>query len=153
MLPIAMLKAGETYATVEQIRDVTDRATMPVEVPQWRHPDGTPFKVLIQAPSFRDATEIDRASKTADGEDDDAAFVLETCLRVLVEPKLTRAQLDILRDKNPEALDAICDTAWRLSRLSARAVAEEVRRLAGLEPSTPTQRRRARRAKPAAAAS
>jgi hypothetical protein len=150
VLPPAILAPGEHFATVEDIRDVPDRATMPVEVPQWRHPDGTPFKILLRAPSFREATEIDQAARTAEGEDDDAAFVLETCLRVIVEPKFTRAQLEILRDKNPDALDAICDTGWRLTRISARALEAEVRRLADIP--APPKRSRARRAPKAGAA-
>lgn len=137
MLPPTTLLPGEQYATVADIRDVQDLATMPVEVPQWRHADGAAFKLLVRAPSFREATEIDAAARTADGEDDHAAFVLESCLRIIVEPRFTRAQLEILRDKNPDALDAICDTGWRLIRLSARAVEAEIRKLADLAPAAP----------------
>jgi hypothetical protein len=139
MLPIAILKAGETCATAEQIRDVQDLAEMPFEVPHWQHGDGAPYKIRIRALSFRERTEINRASKRPDGSDDDDQFALETCLRAIVEPRLDKPQLDILRAKNAEAIDAISDTAWKLTRLSAHVVAAEVRRLADLppEPETP----------------
>lgn len=132
MLPPTALAPGERYASIEDIRDVQDLACMPVEVPQWRRADGAAYKIMLRAPSFREATEIDAAARTAEGEDDHAAFVLESCLRIIVEPKFTRAQLEILRDKNPDALDAICETGWRLVRLSARAVEAEIRKLAEL---------------------
>src|SRR5689334_4070965 len=110
LLDPSMLTSGEHYATAEQIRDVSDRAQMPVAVPQWQHADGTPFKVLLRAPTFRQRTEIHRAARNAKGEDDDDAFVLETCLRGIADPQFTRPQLEILQDKNPEALDALCET-------------------------------------------
>ena len=132
MLNVSPLLPGESYATVEQIRDVPDRARYPVEIPQWQYEDGKPFKLLLQAPSFTDATEIDRASKTPEGENDDAAFVLETCLRVIIEPTFTRPQLDILRAKNATVLDDICDMAWRLCRIPPRTLEQELRTLAGL---------------------
>jgi hypothetical protein len=137
MLPIAVLKSGESCATAEQIRDVPDLAEMPFEVPHWRHADGTPFKIRLRALSFRERTEINRAAKTAKGEDDDDQFALETCLRGMVEPRLNKTQLDIYKEKNAEAIDAISDTIWWLTRLEARAVAAEVRRLADLPPEPP----------------
>lgn len=148
MLAPTALLPGERYATVEDIRDVRDLASMPVEVPQWRRADGTPFKLLVRAPSFREAMAIEAAARTPEGTDDDAAFILETCLVVIAEPRFTRAQLEILRDKNPEALDAIAETAWRLCRLSAHAVEAEVRGLAGV---VAPPRRTRRRVAPAAA--
>lgn len=145
MLAPTALLPGESYATVEDIRDVRDLATMPAEVPQWQRADGTPFKLLLRAPSFREAMAIEAAARTAEGEHDDAAFILETCLVVIVEPRFTRPQLDILREKNPEALDAIAETGWRLCRLSAHAVEAEVRGLAGVV--APPRRTRRRGAK------
>jgi hypothetical protein len=135
LLDPSLLSAGESYATVEQIRDVTDRAQMPVAVPQWQHADGTPFKLLLRAPSFRQRTEIHRASRNAKGEDDDDAFVLETCLRGIAEPQLTRPQLEILQDRNPEVLDSLCETIWWLARIPAKALESEVRRLSDLPPA------------------
>ena len=135
LLDPSMLVRGESYATAEQIRDVTDRAQMPVAVPQWQHADGSPFKLLLRAPSFRQRTEIHRASRTPKGEDDDDAFVLETCLRGIAEPQLTRPQLEIYQEKNPDVLDAICETIWWLARIPAKALESEVRRLVDLPPS------------------
>ena len=146
MLAPTALLPGESYATVEDIRDVRDLATMPVEVPQWRHADGTPFKLLVRAPSFREAMAIEAAARTPEGTDDDAAFILETCLVVIVEPRFTRPQLDVLREKNPEALDAIAETGWRLCRLSAHAVEAEVRSLAGVAAAASPRRNRRRAA-------
>jgi hypothetical protein len=137
LLDPAMLQAGEHYATVEQIRDVGDRAQMPVSVPQWQHADGTPFKLLLRAPTFRQRTEIHRAARNAKGEDDDDAFVLETCLRGIAEPQLTRPQLEILQERSPEVLDSLCETIWWLSRIPARALESEVRRLSELPPTDP----------------
>lgn len=134
MLDMSPLRDGESYATAEQIRDVPDLAEMPIEVPHWQHSDGTPFKILIRALSFEERREANRASRTPKGEDDDDQFALETCLRGIVQPRLTRAQLDIYKAKNPDAIDEICETIWWLSRLPARALAAEVRRLADLPP-------------------
>lgn len=133
-LPITRLEPGESYATAEQIRDVRDLAEMPIEVPWWQHADGRPFKILVRALSFDERTQVNRASRTPNGGDDDDQFALETCLRGIVEPRLTRPQLDIYKAKNPDAIDAICDSIWWLSRLPARTVAAEVRRLADLPP-------------------
>jgi hypothetical protein len=139
MLPTATLKAGESFATVEEISVVQDLAEMPVEVPHWQRADGTPFKIRLRALSFRERTEVHRASRRPDGSDDDDQFALETCLRGIVEPRLNKTQLAILAEKNPEPIDAISETIWRITRLPAPSLAAEVRRLADLPPEPPSE--------------
>jgi hypothetical protein len=138
MLIPTPLKAGESYATVAEIRDSPDLPRMPVTPsfqradggiePLWTRPDGSALTILVRAPSFSERREINSAS--GDSDDD---FTLETCFYCIAEPAFTREQLkEVLATKHPAALDQISETAWKLADLPAAMVDREVRRLAGL---------------------
>lgn len=145
MLDPRPLQPGEVYATVADIRDCVDLPSMPIcpgermadgsFQPYWTRPDGSPLVVLVRAPSFAERRQIEQA---APDEKDTLAFVLETCLYCLIEPKLTREQLkDVLSTKHPAALIQISDQAWQLAELPAPLIERELRRLAGLADTPP----------------
>lgn len=138
MLAPTPLAEGESYGTVADIRDCADLPSMPFTPgfvrkdggfePFWTRPDGSPIRILVRAPNHTERRLINEAA----GESDDA-FVLETCLHCIAEPKFTREQLaEVLATKHAAALDQISETAWDLAALPAGMVAREVRRLAGL---------------------
>lgn len=144
MLDPTPLKAGESYASVAEIRDCPDLPQMPctpsirhtdsTETPLWTRPDGSALSILVRAPSFAERREINAAA----GDSDDA-FTIETCFYCIAQPPFTREQLkEVLETKHPAALDQISETAWRLADLPAALVEREVRRLSGLPAKTRT---------------
>lgn len=147
MLDPTPLKAGESYASVADIRDCEDLPSMPLcpgermadgsFQPYWTRPDGSPLIVLIRAPSLAERRQIEQACPD---DKDSMAFVLETCLHCLKEPRITREQLkDVLSTKHPQALIQISDTAWQLAELPAIVIEREVRRLARLPAEAPAE--------------
>jgi hypothetical protein len=147
MLEPRALQPGEVYGTVADIRDCPDlpetvltpgiKLTDGTYEPYWTRPDGTPISVLIRAPSLAERRLIEQAAP----KDDDIAFVLETCLYCIKEPKFSKEQLkDVLASKHPGALIQISDTAWELAQFPAPLIARTVREFAGL-PSEPPPRK------------
>lgn len=157
MIGAYLLKPGESYGTVADIRDCADLPEMPFAPgermadgsyqPYWTRPDGSGIVVLLRAPSLAERLEIEAAA--SDPEKDAMTFVLETCLRCIKEPRFTREQLAILSSKNATPLVQISDKVWNyLAEFPASVINRMVREIAGLpetpsieEPKPPRQRR------------
>lgn len=154
MLDPTPLAAGQSYASVAEIRDCQDLPCMPITPsirradgatePLWTRPDGTPLTILVRALSFEERREVQQVA----GDDNDDQAALEACLRGIKEPQFSREQLaEVLAKKHPAALDAIAETIYALCDLPAGMVEREVRRLAGLPaPARKPARRAAKRA-------
>jgi hypothetical protein len=159
MLEPTPLASGASYGTAAEIMVCNDLPRMPITPgitrvdggfeAFWRHADGTPMTLLVRAPSHEERREINAAA--GDSDDD---FVLETAARCIVfDPPLAVEQAkDLLRGKNPLALEQISDTAWQLAGLPAGMVEREVRRLAGLQSKKPAAAKRGRVGRRVAAA-
>lgn len=140
------LQPGESYGTVADIRDCPDlpetaltpgiRLTDGTFEPYWTRPDGSAISVLVRAPSLAERRLIEQAAT----KDDDIAWVLQTCLHCLKEPKFSKDQLEVLAAKHPGALIQISDTAWELAQFPAPLIARSVREFAGL-PTEPAPRK------------
>ena len=149
MLEPTPLPAGASYGTAAEIMVCADLPRMPVTPgitrvdggfePFWTHADGRPMTLLVRAPSHEER----RAINTAAGDSDDD-FTLETASRCLVfDPPLPVEQAkELLRGKNPIALEQISATAWQLASLPSGLVEREVRRLAGLPATKPAAKKR-----------
>jgi hypothetical protein len=139
MLDATPLAPGASYGTAAEIMVCNDLPRMPITPgitlkeggfePYWTKSDGKPMTVLVRAPSHEERREINAAA--GDSDDD---FTLETASRCIVfDPPLSVEQAkDLLRGKNPLALEQISATAWQLAGLPAGMVEREVRRLAGI---------------------
>lgn len=132
------------YGTVADIRDCADLPEMPFTPgermadgsyqPYWTKPDGSGIAVLLRAPSLTERREIEKA---ASDPEDVMAWVLETCLRCIKEPRFTRDQLEVLASKNAKPLIQINDTVWDyLAEFPSVVINRAVREIAGL-PATP----------------
>ncbi len=150
MLDPTPLKAGESYATVADIRDCLDLAEMPAMPgermadgrfePYWTRPDGSGLVVLVRAPSLSERRAIEQA--VPDPTKYPMGWALETCFHCIKEPRFSRDQLkDALATKNPSALIQISDTAWQLAELPAGVLEREIRKIAGLPPEKPKRKR------------
>jgi hypothetical protein len=140
MLDPTPLAPGASYGTAAEIMVCNDLPRMPITPgitrtdggfePYWTHADGKPMTLLVRAPSHDERREINAAA--GDSDDD---FTLETASRCIVfDPPLPVEQAkDLLRGKNPLALEQISATAWQLAGLPAGMVEREVRRLAGIQ--------------------
>lgn len=124
------LAYGEQYSTVEYIRDVPDRATLPMLVVQWSKPD-KPCKILLQALS--DEEKADVVKRTAKDATIESALV---CLYGIKEPRFTPAQLDILRSKNAYTIDTIAELIYKLGMYTNDTIQTYVNALMGI--SAPT---------------
>lgn len=152
MLDPTPLKAGQSYASVAEIRDCQDLPELPVTPairradgstePLWTRPDGAPLTILVRALSFEERREVQQAA----GDDNDDQAALEACLRGIKEPQFTREQLaEVLSKKHPAALDQVAETIYALCDLPAGMVEREVRRLAGLPEKAAKPARRSRK--------
>lgn len=133
-LDTAILRPGESYATLARIRDVADLPEMAVNVPQWTE-DGHRCVILIRALSFRERRLVQQKAK-----EDAAQIALLTCLYGIKEPRFSEAQLDILETRHPGAIDAIAETITLLGEYSADDIITHVRTLAGAEPAATDDR-------------
>jgi hypothetical protein len=145
MIDATPLKPGESYGTVADIRDCADLPELPFcpgermqdgsYQPYWTRPDGSGIVVLLRAPSLAERREIETAAG-----DDVMAFVLETCLRCIKEPRFTREQLAILSAKNATPLIQISDKVWSyLAEFPAAVINRMVREIAGLPQEAPAE--------------
>lgn len=118
-------------------------ATLPYIVDGWQWPDGAPFRLTLRALTFRERSAVYRTAlqagiKAGLQQLDEETWALETALAGIVEPKLTRAQIDILLDSNAHIIDKIVEQIERLGEYPPAIVAEELRRMAGVaDPAAP----------------
>lgn len=124
------LAYGEQYATVEHIRDVQDRATLPILVQQWSTAD-KPCKILLQALS--DAEKSDIIKRTAKDATVESAWV---CVYGIKEPHFTPAQIDVLRAKNAYTIDTLAELIYKLGAFTNDTIQTYVNALMGLAADT-----------------
>ena len=127
--------ASGATPSVEQLVTMPQLATMPLVIKGWQWPDGSAARITVRALTFRERRAANRAAIKAGAElgrdFDDDEWALEVALAGIVEPRLTRAQLDILLDSNATIIDAIVDAIDRAGYLPARYVETELKQMAG----------------------
>jgi hypothetical protein len=103
------LRAGEEYATVEQILMCTDLPHATLHVPHWRI-GGVELAVRVRALSLIERDRVQR-------EEDAVAQYCLTWQLACVAPTFTPEQANALANKNPHAVEQVARFIWLLSAL------------------------------------
>ena len=119
----AVRSERESYLTFEELLAISDRPQADVRVPFWRN-----ALVRVQALGLEQQEAITRAARIKaaqlakdDGDSatqDWATYVLESIRHGLLMPRLDEGQIYLLRNRNPKAMEMLCQFIWNLSYLN-----------------------------------
>lgn len=143
----ATRSSAEDYASADDLLTCSDRAQADVRVPLWTK-GGKPLLLRVQAPSQADEEAAHLMARAAliaahkrvglpspgSDEEDWSTLVLETIQRCIVAPRLTRAQAEKLREKNPIALDQLYAFIVGLRGFTPEGLADFLAQYADLPP-------------------
>jgi hypothetical protein len=139
MLDASPLEPGERFASIEEIRDCNDVASMIVtpyfetsdgsRTPYWTRADGSPLKIKVRGFGAKLQHDIRKEAG-----DDDYVLMIETCFHGIAEPSFSRDQLAIFERKHPGALATVADTIWGLSEFPAQWFETALRAAIGDDP-------------------
>src|SRR5689334_7899237 len=109
MLSPAVREQGEAYATAAQILACQDIPEADIRVPFWRGADGKPLLMRVRGLDFDAEEAIDLAATKKDGTTDGKLVILGILERGILVPKMTKAQIAQLGEKNPHAVKQLAE--------------------------------------------
>lgn len=128
------LAAGDDYASVDDIFDVTDLPEATIRIPGWKK-KGKELLIRVRALSLAQRELIAKESTRKDGTTDAVAEIEATLREGCVMPRFDLLQAGRLRHKNGRVLEQIASFIWALSSIDQDLIDATVQGLAGAQPA------------------